>query len=300
MSVLVVGSIAFDSIETPHGRRENAIGGSATYFAYAAAHFTSVRCVSVIGEDFPAAALDAMKARGIDLSGVEVVKGGKTFRWSGRYHADMNTRDTLATELNTFGQFKPRIPQSFRSTPFLFLANGGPDTQASVLDQVERPAFVVADTMNLWIDIQKDNLLALLKRVDGIILNDEEARMLTGESNLIAAGEKVLGLGPRVVLLKKGEHGCFLFSHFVKFALPAYPTSRVIDPTGAGDSFAGGFMGFLASSGAVSLGNMKRAMAYGTVTASLNVEDFSVDALARSDRAAVERRYAEFVQFMTL
>jgi sugar/nucleoside kinase (ribokinase family) len=300
MSVLVVGSIAFDSIETPHGRRDGAIGGSATYFAYAASHFTRVRCVSVVGEDFPTSAMDALRARGVDLDGVEIVKGGKTFRWSGRYHADMNTRETLETQLNTFGSFKPRVPASFRSTPFLFLANGGPDTQASVLDQVEKPVFVVADTMNLWIDIQRKELLDLLRRVDGIILNDEEARMLSGDRNLIAAGEKVLQMGPRVVLLKKGEHGCFLFSHFVKFALPAYPTSNVVDPTGAGDSFAGGFMGYLASTGNVTLGNMKRAMGYGTVTASIDVEDFSIDALQRCDRAEVERRYAEFIQFVTL
>jgi sugar/nucleoside kinase (ribokinase family) len=297
MSVLVVGSTAFDTVETPHGNAVDCLGGSSTYFALAARLFTQVRLVSVVGEDFPRAHEQLLVDRGIDLSGVEK-KPGKTFRWRGRYSADMNSRETLDVQLNTFGDFRPRVPQAFRGTPFVFLANGSPGTQASVLEQMQQPKFCVADTMDLWIERERDGLLALLRRIDGLIVNDGEVKQLTGRTNLIQAGRAALELGPKMVIVKKGEHGCFVFSNFFHYALPAYPTERVVDPTGAGDSFAGGFMGYLATSDTVSLWNIKRAVAYGTVTASLTVEGFGVDRLAAVDREAVERRYHELMAFV--
>jgi len=297
MSVLVVGSVAFDTIETPHGKRERCLGGSAAYFGLAARLFTSVRLVSVVGEDFPDEHHQFLSRAGIDLAGLER-KPGKTFAWSGRYSSDMNSRTTLSVELNTFGDFSPKVPAAYAGTRLVFLANGSPHTQAAVLDQMHDPRFVVADTMNLWIETEKDALLALLRRVDGLVLNDEEARMLTGETNLIRAGQRVLALGPKLVILKKGEHGVFLFSTFFQFALPAYPTSAVIDPTGAGDSFAGGFMGYLAGQDTLNVGHMKRAMAYGTVAARVTVEGLGVDALAACDRAKVERRHQDLMQFV--
>jgi len=297
MTLLVVGSIAFDSVETPFGKADEALGGSALYFSYAASYFTPVRLVGVVGEDFPMKSLDEFRARGVDTSGVEVSKG-KTFRWKGKYEGEMNVAQTLDTQLNVFGDFKPKIPAAFQNTPFVFLANGAPVTQMSVLEQVKSPRFIVADTMNLWMRIAKPALLTLLRRVDGLILNDEEARELSGERNLIRAGRAILGLGPKIVILKKGEHGAFLFSEFFQFALPAYPTDDVKDPTGAGDSFAGGFMGWLAATGKVTLASLKRAMAYGTICASVNVEDFSFAAMRRTSREQLERRMDEFIQFI--
>jgi sugar/nucleoside kinase (ribokinase family) len=299
MAVLVVGSTAFDTVETPFGRREKCLGGSATYFSLAARLFTKVRMVSVVGEDFPDEHHELLVANGVDIEGLET-KAGKTFSWEGRYSADMNSRETIDVQLNTFGDFEPKLPDSYKSTEFIFLANGAPATQASVLDQIEGSPFSVADTMDLWIDIAKDDLMALLPRLDGLILNDEEAKMLTGESNLIRAGRKVLELGPKLVIVKKGEHGSFLFSNYFQYALPAYPTDKVMDPTGAGDSFAGGFMGFLAECESLSLWNMKRAMAYGTVCASLNVEGFGVEPLAGATRDDLERRYRDLIQFVSV
>ncbi|MFN3240436.1 MAG: PfkB family carbohydrate kinase [Planctomycetota bacterium] len=298
MTLLVVGSTAFDTIETPHGNAERCLGGSSTYFGLAARLFTPVRLVSVIGEDFPDEHRKLLADRGICLDGLEV-KEGKTFAWHGRYSADMNDRETIDVQLNTFGDFEPKVPEHYRDTPFVFLANGAPATQLSVVEQMKDPKFVVADTMDLWIDIAKDGLLTLLKRIDGIILNDSEVKQLTGKSNLIAAGKATLELGPKLVIVKKGEHGCFVFSNFFHYALPAYPTETVVDPTGAGDSFAGGFMGFLANCDQISLANMQRAVAYGTVTASLNVEGFGVDRLADTSRETVERRFRELMQFVS-
>lgn len=299
MTLLVVGSTAFDTVETPHGEARDCLGGSSTYFALAARMFTKVRLVSVVGQDFPAAHRKQLEGHGIDLEGLET-KPGKTFRWHGRYSADMNSRETIDVQLNTFGDFQPRVPASFRRTPFVFLANGAPATQMSVLDQVERPQFVVADTMDLWIEHHRDALGELLRKVNGIIVNDGEAKQLTGETNLIKAGRAILSLGPSLAIVKKGEHGCFLFSPYFHYALPAYPTESVVDPTGAGDSFAGGFMGYLAGCDSVSLWNMKRAIAYGTVTASLTVEGFGVEKLAGATLGAVERRFQELLQFVTL
>ena len=257
-----------------------------------------MRLVSVVGEDFPEEHKRLLADRDVDLAGLEV-KPGKTFFWHGRYSADMNNRDTIDVQLNTFGDFEPKVPQPYQDSPFVFLANGAPATQASVVEQMKAPKFVVADTMDLWIDNERDGLLALMQRIDGIIVNDSEVKALTGESNLIAAGRKSLELGPKLVIVKKGEHGCFVFSNYFHYALPAYPTEHVVDPTGAGDSFAGGFMGYLANCDAISLANMQRAVAYGTVTASLTVEGFGVDRLANADRAAVERRYGELMQFVS-
>lgn len=299
MTLLVVGSTAFDTIETPFGKRENCLGGSSTYFAIAGSLFTEVRLVSIVGQDFPDESRKLLGDKGVRLEGLEVAEG-KTFSWSGKYSADMNSRDTLDVQLNTFGGFEPRIPEEFLDSPYVFLANGSPRTQASVLDQMKNPRFTVADTMDLWIQNEKDDLLALLRRVDGLIINDEEVLMLTGETNLIRAGRAVLELGPKLAIVKKGEHGAFLFSNYFQQALPAYPTDVVVDPTGAGDSFAGGFMGFVAECDSLSLWNMKRAMAYGTVTASITVEGFGVDSLSAVDRGAVERRYEELIQFVSI
>ena len=298
MSLLVVGSTAFDTIETPHGDAADRLGGSSTYFSLAARLFTPVRLVSVVGQDFPAEHRALLGERGVDLAGLEQ-KPGKTFRWHGRYSADMNSRETLDVQLNTFGDFQPHVPADFRDSPFVFLANGAPATQASVVDQMEAPRFVVADTMDLWIENERDGLLALLRRIDGVIVNDGEVKQLTGKTNLIQAGRAALELGPKLVIVKKGEHGCFIFSSFFHYALPAYPTEHVVDPTGAGDSFAGGFMGYLANCNSISLPNMQRAVAYGTVTASLTVEGFGVDRLAEADRAAVDQRYEELRQFVS-
>lgn len=300
MSLLVVGSLAFDDIESPSGRRENILGGSATYFSLAASAFSPVRLVGPVGEDFPLDVTAPWKERGIDTAGVEVVRGGKTFRWSGRYAGDMNAAETLRTELNVLGTFQPKIPEKFRSSDFLFLANTHPATQRSVLRQVERPRFVLADTMNLWIETEREALQGLLREVDGLLLNDEEARMLAGTRNLIAAGKKILELGPKVVIVKKGEHGSFLFSTYQFFALPAYPLNSVVDPTGAGDTFAGGLMGSLARGRAVTIGNIKRGMVYGTVTASFTVEEFGTEAIASMDARAAEARYEEFLQFVSM
>ncbi|MHC4514878.1 MAG: PfkB family carbohydrate kinase, partial [Planctomycetota bacterium] len=231
MAVLVVGSTAFDTVETPFGREQDCLGGSATHFSLAARLFTEVQLVSVVGEDFPDQSRQLLLDQEIDLSGLEVQQGA-TFRWSGKYSTDMNSRETLDVQLNTFGNFKPQVPPALRTTPYVFLANGAPKTQASVLDQMESTAFVVADTMDLWIETTREDLDELLLRLDGLIINDEEVKMLTGETNLIRAGRRVLGLGPKLVIVKKGEHGSFLFSNYFQYALPAYPTDNVLDPTG--------------------------------------------------------------------
>jgi sugar/nucleoside kinase (ribokinase family) len=299
MTLLVVGSTAFDTIETPFGTERDCLGGSAVYFGLAARLFTEVRLVSIVGRDFPPASRALLEERGIKLDGLDVVDG-RTFRWSGRYSADMNHRQTIDVQLHSFGSFRPRIPAAFRTTKHVFLANGSPETQMSVLEQIDAPMFTVADTMNLWIDTRRDALLELLRRVDGVIVNDEEVKMLTGETNLIRAGRRVLELGPKLVIVKKGEHGAFLFSNYAQQALPAYPTDQVVDPTGAGDSFAGGFMGFLAESNNITVWNMKRAMAYGTVAASVVVEGFGVDTIARATRDLIERRYQELIQFVSV
>ncbi|CAN5226475.1 PfkB family carbohydrate kinase [soil metagenome] len=288
-SLLVVGTVAFDSIETPHGSIDDALGGSATFFSYAASFFIAPRLVSVVGEDFPDENRKLLEDRKVDMRGL-AVEAGKTFRWKGRYHEDMNTRDTLEVHLNTFGTFDPKLPEAFRDSTHVFLANGSPTVQAKVLDQIHKPELVLADTMDLWINIQKPDLLALLPRIDGLLLNDSEAIMLTGEKNLVKAGQAVRKLGPRFVILKKGEHGAILFTPDGVFVMPAFPTENVLDPTGEGDSFAGAILGYLASDDSPAPGRLRRAMAYGTVVASLTVEGFGLDGLRKTDRAEIEKR----------
>jgi sugar/nucleoside kinase (ribokinase family) len=298
MSLLAVGTLAYDTIETVHARRTDVLGGSALYFAVAACPFVPVSLVAVVGEDFRRADLELLARRGADVAAVEQAPG-RTFRWSGRYEADWNTRRTLATELNVFECFDPKVPPGKQGAQFAFLANAAPAVQARALDQLARPRFVMADTMNLWIESARDDLLALLRRIDAIVLNDEEARMLTGERNLIRAASAVLGLGPRHVILKKGEHGAFLMGGDVHFALPAYPVDEVVDPTGAGDSFAGGFMGYLASRGDMAPAALRRAMLYGTVAASFCVQGFGIEALYPTSRQDFDRRYDELLGIVT-
>jgi sugar/nucleoside kinase (ribokinase family) len=294
MPLLVVGSIALDSVETPTDRRDDVLGGSAVYFSYAASYFTPVRLVGVVGEDWPGEHTELLAARRIDMSGLEVVPGAKTFRWRGKYLPNMNDRETLEVHLNVFGDFNPKLPEAFRASRFLFLANGSPTLQLRVLEQVPKPQLCVADTMDLWINIQHDELLALLKRLDGIVLNDSEAKLLTDEENLVRAGHKVREMGPKFVVIKKGEHGAMFFSRDETYVMPAYPTPQVVDPTGAGDSFAGGMMGYLAECGSIEPRTLKKALAYGTVVASFNVEDFSLQRMRQIDRAHVDARLEEY------
>ena len=293
-SLLVVGSIAFDSIETPKGTVDDALGGSATFFSYAASFFTRPRLVGVVGDDFPDEHRRLFASRGIDTAGLVTEAGGKTFRWKGRYHQDMNARDTLEVHLNVFGTFDPVLPERFRDSTHVFLANGSPVVQAKVLDQIRRPQLVLADTMDLWIEIQHTELRALLPRVDGLLLNDGETRLLTKEDNLVRAGNAIRRLGPKFVILKKGEHGAMLFSDDGVFVVPAYPTPDVVDPTGAGDSFAGGIMGHLCADEDREPGRLRRAMAYGTVVASLAVEGFGLERLKQASRAEIDQRLEKY------
>jgi sugar/nucleoside kinase (ribokinase family) len=299
MSLLVVGSIAFDTVQTPHGVVEDALGGSATYFSYAASYFTPVRLVGVVGEDFPDGYRKLLEGRNVDTSGLEIERGGKTFRWRGRYEGDMNNAETLEVHLNVLGTFNPDLPSAFVDTPFVFLANGSPSMQRRVLSQSKGRKLAVADTMNFWIETQRDELNELLGEVDGLVLNDGEARMLTEEVNLVRAGEKVLAMGPKFVIIKKGEHGAMFLSADQSFVMPAFPLGDVVDPTGAGDSFAGGFMGYLASVGRVDAASLKTAMAYGTVVASFNVQDFSLRRFERTERPEIDKRLSDYRTMMS-
>jgi sugar/nucleoside kinase (ribokinase family) len=294
MSLLVVGSIGIDTIEAPSGVATDVLGGAAVYFSYAASFFTPVRLVGVVGADFPAEHRRMLEARPIDTAGLEVRPNGKTFRWRGKYSPDMNSRETLEVHLNVLGDFNPRLPDSYRDCPYIFLANGAPTTQLSVLEQMRAPKLAVADTMDLWIKTQHDELNRLLKRIDGLVINDQEARMLAGTDNLVLAGRAIQKMGPRFVVLKKGEHGAMFFSRDETYVMPAYPTPDVIDPTGAGDSFAGGYMGAIAAGGDSSPTSLKRAMACGTVTASFTVEGFSLNRLMQIQRADIDARFEEY------
>lgn len=289
MSLLVVGSIAFDSIETPSTSVNDVLGGSATYFSYAASFFTKPRLVGVVGKDFPDKHRQLLADRQVDISGL-TTEAGETFRWKGRYHQDMNTRDTLEVHLNVLGTFNPMLPTQFRDSTHVFLANSSPSVQIQVLEQVKDPKLVLADTMDLWIETQRKELLSLLPRLDGLLLNDSEAKLLTGEDNMVRAGQAARRLGPKFVIIKKGEHGAMLCSHEGVFVVPAYPTAEVVDPTGAGDSFAGGLLGYLESDSTPPPGRLRRAMAYGTVVASLTVEGFGLDRLLRTNRTEIDNR----------
>jgi len=289
MAVLAVGSVALDTVETPAGRADEILGGSAVYFACAASLFTEVRLVGVVGEDFPPEHLDFLRGRGVNTEGV-VVQPGRTFRWHGRYHDDMNVRDTVDVQLNVFGAFDPVIPASFRRTGYVFLANARPALQMKVLDQVADGAFAMADTMNLWVEHHRDELERLLRRVDGVLMNDEEARLLTGQRNLLLAGERIAAAGLQALVIKKGEHGALLFAGNACTALPAFPVRDVADPTGAGDSFAGALMGCLAEADRCDPETLHRAVACGVVMASFTVEAFGLERLKTVTREAFDRR----------
>jgi cytidine kinase len=299
MSLLVVGSVALDSIQTPTQTRDRILGGSATYFSYSASFFSPVRLVGVVGEDFPAEHVATLKGRNIDTGGLHVVPAGKTFFWKGKYLPNMNDRETLEVELNVLGTFQPKLSDEFRRSDFLFLGNDSPRTQLRVVEQMTGPKLVVADTMDLWIREQHADLMALLKRVDGLVMNDSEAKLLTGDENLVAAGHKILKMGPRFVVIKKGEHGAMFFSAHETYVLPAFPTERVVDPTGAGDSFAGGMMGYLASRGEFEPNTLKEAMAYGILVASFTVEDFSLDRLQVISRDDLDRRMGQYRKMLS-
>jgi sugar/nucleoside kinase (ribokinase family) len=297
MSVLVVGSVALDSVETPFGKAENVIGGSGTFFSASASHLAPVQLVGVVGDDYPMAQLEALKQRGVDMAGLEQAPG-ESFRWRGRYRHDLNSAETLETRLGVFSHFSPKIPDQFKRAPFVFLANIDPRLQLDVLKQVERPKLVACDTMNFWIESRRPDIVELIKHVDLITLNDGEARQLTDCANLVKAARWIMERGPKMVIIKKGEHGAFLFKGRSIFFAPAYPLEEVFDPTGAGDSFAGGFMGYLARTGDLSDANLRRAVVYGSAMGSFAVEKFSVQRLLEITPADITARVAEFRQLV--
>jgi len=293
VSILCVGSVALDSIETPFGRAERVLGGSAVFFAAAATVFSPVRIVGVVGEDYPLSDLDFLAARGADLEGIER-RSGESFFWAGRYHYDLNSRDTLETRLGVFADFRPRIPDRFKDARHVFLGNIDPALQNEVLDQVEAPEVVACDTMDYWIEGNRKELLGLLERVRILLVNDAEARQLADEPNLLKASIWIRERGPEIVVVKKGEHGAILFAEDWVFFVPGYPLERVFDPTGAGDAFAGGFMGYLAGAGTLDEGSLRRAMVFGSAMGSYAVEDFSVNRFRTLDVSDVRRRVHEF------
>jgi len=299
MSVLIVGSIALDTVKTPFEEHADLLGGSASYCAVAASFFSPVNLVGVVGDDFPKEHVTFFKARDIDLAGLQVADG-KTFRWSGEYMLDMNVRETRSIALNVFEHFTPKLANGYSDTPFILLGNFGPNLQNHVLDQVAKPRFVIADTMDLWINIAKDELLRLLKRVDMLILNDSEARLLTQQTSLVKAGQQIQAMGPRYVAVKKGEHGCLLFGEDDDFfSCGAYPLEDVHDPTGAGDTFAGGLAGYLASmvEDEVTFADLRKAVVHGSVLASFNVEQFSLERMRTLTQEDIRERYDSFRLF---
>ena len=299
MSLLVTGSIGIDTVESPAGRMDETLGGSCVYFAYAASYFSPVRLVGVVGEDCPEGFLDPLKVPGnIDLSGVEVRPGSKTFRWHGKYHDDVNLRDTISVELNVLGERGPDIPMDFRDSRYVFLANTHPGLQLQLLGAMERPSLAVADTMDLWIETERETLGELLSKIDGVVLNDSEAKQFTGKTNIITAGREIAKLTKRFCVVKKGEHGSLLCAGDDVVVLPSWPADVVTDPTGAGDSFAGAMMGHIAAEDDTSLATLRRAIAYGTVTASLELEDFSLNKFQQISRADIDERLGQFQALM--
>lgn len=300
MSLISVGTVAFDTIETPFGKKERVIGGAATYISLAASYFIpQSHLISVVGDDFPDDVLSDMKSRGINQEGLQIRKGEKSFFWAGKYHYDMNSRDTLDTQLNVLADFKPVVPDSYQSCEFLMLGNLDPSVQLSVLDQLKnRPRLVVLDTMNFWMDIALEKLKEVIARVDVLTINDEEARQLSQEYSLVKAARKILTMGPRYLIIKKGEHGALLFHEDRAFFAPALPLEEVVDPTGAGDTFAGGFIGFLASAQNLSFENMKRAIVVGSAMASFTCEKFGPERLLELDRSIIDHRIQEFVDLV--
>lgn len=302
-NVLVVGSLALDTVETPFGKVENIIGGAGLYASTAASVFAPVNLVGVVGDDYPTETLDYLRGRGVDTAGIEVVPGGKSFRWAGRYEYDMNSAQTLDTQLGVFADFRPQVPEAYRQPSHVFLANITPAVQLAVLDQVDPGCFVMADTMNFWISSTREDLLKVLARVDLMLLNDSEIRQLTGTPSLARAAQEVLDLGPKYVVIKKGEYGATLVSRAGSFTLPCFPLQQVLDPTGAGDSFAGGFVGYLAWANSCEEPDLRQATAIGTVMASRCVESFGLEALAATTSQDVYERYfalRSMVQFAEL
>ena len=300
MSLLTIGTLAFDSIETPHGKADMVIGGSCTYISHSASYFTnSINLSAIVGGDFPMEEIKALEDKGVNMEGLQIKSDGKTFFWAGKYHEDMNQRDTLATDLNVLDDFDPQLPESYKSSKYVMLGNLTPDIQNSVLDQLDGTQKLVAmDTMNFWIDIALDSLKKAIARVDILTINDEEARMLTGEYSLVNAAAAIHKMGPKFLVIKKGEHGCLLFSEGNMFFAPAMPLAQVFDPTGAGDTFAGGFMGYLAKTDDISFDNMKKAIVYGSAMASFCVEEFSIDRLKTLDQEQIDKRFEAFRMLM--
>lgn len=300
MSLVVVGSMAFDAIETPFGKTDKIIGGAATYIAWCASNFTQpVKQLSVVGGDFPQAELDALAARGVALEGVQIKKDEKSFFWSGKYHMDMNTRDTLVTELNVLGTFDPQVPDSYQDCEFLMLGNLAPAVQLSVINQLKtRPKLIVMDTMNFWMEVALQDLQEVISKVDVLLVNDSEARELSGEFSLVKAAQSILKMGPKYLIIKKGEHGALLFHDTHVFFAPALPLEEVFDPTGAGDTFAGGFIGHLARTRDISFKNMKTAIIVGSAMASFCVERFGTERLRDVTKADIDGRLNEFVQLV--
>lgn len=298
MSLVTVGSVAFDAIETPFGKTDKIIGGAGTYIAFSSSYFMkNQNIVSVVGEDFPQEMLDKLSNKGVDLEGLQIKEGEKSFFWSGKYHNDMNSRDTLVTELNVLEHFDPIIPESYQGCKYLMLGNLSPDVQLKVINRMkERPKLVALDTMNFWMDIAMDDLKAALKAIDILIINDEEARQLSGEYSLVKAAKRIREMGPKYLVIKKGEHGALLFHGENAFFAPALPLEDVFDPTGAGDTFAGGFMGYLASTDDISFENMKRGIIAGSAMASFCVEKFGTERLENLSKTEIEDRIQEFVK----
>ncbi len=297
MSLLVVGSVALDSVETPFGSVKNALGGSAVFIGMSASYFAApVRIVAVVGGDFPKTHLKLLEERSIDLDGLKIIPDGKTFRWGGRYHYDMNTRDSLYTDLNVFEQFDPVIPEQYRKSSYVCLGNIHPRLQRRVLEQIEKPRLVIGDTMNYWIQNTADELKKTLRVMDVLIVNDSETRLLTQEPNLVKAAKRIIELGPKIIIIKKGEHGALLVTEETIFSAPAYPLETINDPTGAGDSFAGGFAGWLAKTDDLSSENLKRAVIFGSALASFCVERFSVDRLKDLTYLEIKDRYRSFME----
>ena len=300
MSLLVVGTVAFDAIETPFGKTDKIVGGAASYIALASSYFIkNMSLVSVVGDDFPNDFLDILKSKGVDLSGLQIKQGEKSFFWSGRYHNDMNSRDTLDTQLNVLEAFDPIVPENSKEVDFLMLGNLMPLVQQKVLDQLtKRPKLIVLDTMNFWMDIAMDELMKTLAQIDVLTINDSEARQLSGEYSLVKAAQKILTMGPKVLVIKKGEHGALLFNKEEVFFAPALPLEDVFDPTGAGDSFAGGFIGYLAKTQDISFENMKRAIIFGSAMASFTVEKFGTERLLSLSDKDVQDRVQEFIDLV--
>jgi sugar/nucleoside kinase (ribokinase family) len=298
MSLLVVGSLALDTIETPFGKAERTLGGSATFVSVAASYFLQpVRLVGIVGGDFPKEDIEFLKDRGVDLEGLQIVEDGKTFHWHGKYHYDLNSRDSIVTELNVFADFDPVIPEAFQRSEYLCLGNINPELQKKVLDQMAGPKLIIADTMNFWIEGKYDALVDVLKHINVLIINDSEARELSHEANLIKSAHKIQKMGPQIVIIKKGEHGALLFYENEIFSAPAYPLESIYDPTGAGDSFAGGFIGYLAKTDDISYENMKRAVVYGSTIASFAVEKFSLEGIRDLSYFEIKDRFNEFKRF---